>query len=79
MACGCPVVASGNGAVREICGDAALYFSANQPGSLIEALSRLLDDEKVAADLRARGAARSANFRWDASARALAAVVQTLQ
>ncbi len=78
MACGCPVLASGNGAVREICGDAALYFSANQPGSLIEALSRLLDDEKVAADLRARGAARSANFRWDASARALAAVVQTL-
>jgi glycosyltransferase involved in cell wall biosynthesis len=79
MACGCPVLASGSGAVREICGDAALYFSADEPSSLQDAVSRLLDDETMAADLRARGAARSATFRWDASARALAAVVQTLQ
>jgi glycosyltransferase involved in cell wall biosynthesis len=79
MACGCPVLASGSGAVREICGDAALYFSANDPESLTETLCRLLDDETTAADLRARGATRSATFRWDASALALADVIQTLQ
>ena len=79
MACGCPVLASRGGAVEEICGDAALYFSADDRRSMTDAIERLLDEEGLACDLRARAIARAASFRWDVSARVLAGVVKQLQ
>jgi glycosyltransferase involved in cell wall biosynthesis len=75
MACGCPVIASRGGAVEEICGDSALYFDTAEPQSIVTAVERLLDEEGLAADLRARGLQRAGALSWVASARMLAQVV----
>jgi glycosyltransferase involved in cell wall biosynthesis len=77
MACGCPVLASGGGAVEEICGDSALYFTSDGRLSIIAAVERLLDEEGLAAELRTKGLARAASLSWDASARILGDVVRS--
>lgn len=71
MACGCPVVAARAGAVPETVGDAALLFEPEAPGSLVAALTRLLDQPGLAEELGARGRARAARFTWRAAAEAL--------
>jgi glycosyltransferase involved in cell wall biosynthesis len=71
MACGCPVVAGRAGAVPETVGDAALLFDPDTPEDLVAALTRLLDQPGLAAELRARGQARAARFTWRAAAEAL--------
>jgi glycosyltransferase involved in cell wall biosynthesis len=76
MACGCPVVASRGGAVEEICGDSALYFDTAEPQSIVLAVERLLEEDGLAADLRARGLRRAGELSWVASARILSQVVR---
>lgn len=71
MACGCPVVAGRAGAVPETVGDAALLFDPDTPASLVENLTRLLDEPGLATGLRARGQARAARYTWRAAAEAL--------
>jgi glycosyltransferase involved in cell wall biosynthesis len=71
MACGCPVVAGRAGAVPETVGDAALLFDPDRPASLVESLTRLLDEPGLAAESRARGRARAARYTWRAAAEAL--------
>ncbi|GIK88594.1 MAG: glycosyl transferase family 1 [Betaproteobacteria bacterium] len=71
MACGCPVVAGRAGAVPETVGDAALLFDPDTPGTLVAALTRLLDQPGLAEELRARGRARAARFTWRAAAETL--------
>jgi glycosyltransferase involved in cell wall biosynthesis len=79
MACGCPVIAAGGGAVEEICADGALYFANGDRRTIITAVERLLDEEGLADALRTRGRARAAAMSWDASARALGHVVGRVQ
>ncbi len=75
MAAGCPVIASAAGAVREVCGDAALWFDPAAPESLPAALARLLDEPGLAGSLREAGAARARLFTWRAAAERLLAIV----
>jgi glycosyltransferase involved in cell wall biosynthesis len=79
MACGCPVLAAPNGAVPEVCADAALWFSAERagPDSLAEQLARLLDDPALAAGLRSRGLARASRYTWTEAARRLVSLLET--
>jgi glycosyltransferase involved in cell wall biosynthesis len=79
MACGCPVLAYGGGAVEEICGDSALYFTDCDGPAITATLERLLDEPRLAAALRARGREQVAGLRWDAAALALADVVRHVQ
>ena len=76
MACACPVLAASGGAVREICGERALYFTNSGETSVIKALERLFDENGLADELRAQGPAHAANFTWAASARILGDVVR---
>lgn len=69
MACGAPVVAARATSLPEVAGDAALLCDAASPEALAEALSRVLDDADLAADLRRRGPARAASFSWELAAR----------
>jgi glycosyltransferase involved in cell wall biosynthesis len=71
MTCGCPVAASTAEAVREVCGDAALYFDPSAPQAIADALRRLADNAALRDDLRERGRRRAARFSWDDSARAM--------
>ena len=72
MACGTPVLASDIPALREVCGDAALYCDSLDAQKLADALARLLtDDGELEARLRPAGIARARAFGWDRAASAL--------
>jgi len=69
MACGVPVVATRTGALPDVVGGAGLLVSPDDPDALRAALGRLLDEEHLAAGLRAAGAERAASCSWDEVAR----------
>lgn len=71
MTCGCPVVAAAIPALREVCGDAALYADPLSPASIRDAVLELLDSPQTAETIRSRGQARATDFTWDKAARAL--------
>jgi glycosyltransferase involved in cell wall biosynthesis len=65
---GLPVVCSNVSAVPEVAGDAALLFDPHRPEEIAAAISRVLEDPKVAADLVERGRARAETFSWKRAA-----------
>jgi glycosyltransferase involved in cell wall biosynthesis len=69
----CPVIASDIPPVREVCGDAVLYFDPHDPEQLSAAMFTLLTEPDGVRQRRIqRGAERAAAFSWDRSARQLA-------
>lgn len=62
MACGTPVVCSDAPPLPEAVGDAALSVNARDPRAIAEAVTRVLTDEGLRADLRNRGLDRAAGF-----------------
>ena len=62
LACGTPIVTSNAFGLRELAGDAALLVDPSDPDEIATAVHRLLDDEGLRADLRARARLRSARF-----------------
>lgn len=76
MACGCPVLASTAPAVREVCGDAALYFDPKRPDQLAEEVRRVFADTGLRARLAAAGLARAKEYSWRESARLNLAFMQ---
>lgn len=74
LARGCPVVASGGGAMAEIVGDAGLLCPPGNVEAFADALGRIVDDDDLHADLARRGPQRAALFSWSSSAVEHAAV-----
>jgi glycosyltransferase involved in cell wall biosynthesis len=74
MACGTPVVTSDGSALAEVAGDAALLVDPRDTDALARALERLLADEALRAELRARGLERAGDFSWERAARETLAV-----
>ena len=68
LARGCPVVASGGGAMAEIVGDAGLLCPPGDVEAFSEALGRIVDDDSVHDELARRGPARASLFSWSSSA-----------
>ncbi|WP_210769098.1 glycosyltransferase family 4 protein [Ruania alkalisoli] len=62
LAAGVPVVATDVGGTREVTGDAALLVPYGDPDALTSAITRVLTDHDLAADLRARALARAAEL-----------------
>ena len=75
MACGTPAVSSNAEALVEVGGDAAVRAPARDVEALAAALERVLDDEALRAELRARGPERAAQFSWEDAARRTAAAL----
>jgi glycosyltransferase involved in cell wall biosynthesis len=71
MWCGCPVLTSRRASLPEVCGDAALYCDPEDPSDIARGIDRLMADECLRADLRARGRARAAAFAWRRTASAM--------
>jgi glycosyltransferase involved in cell wall biosynthesis len=67
MACGCPVACSVAASLPEVCGDAARYFSPDDPEEIAAAVEDVLVDPAV---WSGRGIARAAEFTWERSAAA---------
>ena len=75
MACGAPVLATGGTSIPEIVGDAGIVCA---PDELAAELERVLDDDELAATLRARGLERAAQFTWERVAREISDAVDRI-
>ncbi len=71
MACGCPVVAAAIPALREVCGEAALFAEPTDPRGFATTVARLLDDPAEATRLREAGLTWARRFTWQAAAERL--------
>jgi glycosyltransferase involved in cell wall biosynthesis len=69
MARGVPVACSDRASLREVAGSAALVFDPEDPRSIANAVTRLLDDPAEAERLRVAGRAQASRFTWEATAR----------
>jgi glycosyltransferase involved in cell wall biosynthesis len=73
LAAGAPVVAADRGALREVCGDAAIFVEPTGTG-ICEGLLTVLRDSQITASLVERGRQRASIFSWDRCVGALAEV-----
>ncbi len=69
MACGTPPVVADRSSLPEVVGDAGILVNPDDPSSIADGLARVLSDDHLYADLRARGLARAAELSWHATAR----------
>lgn len=75
MSVGTPVLASRAASIPEVCGEAAEYCDARDPGDIASTLLRLLLNPTHRAALAAAGRVRVAAFDWDKAADQTAAVL----
>ncbi len=71
MACGVPVVSSGEASLPEVVGDCAVIVDAYSPESIADGMLKIWSDKDLACDLRKRGPVRAAEFSWEKSAEKL--------
>ena len=70
QACGCPVVTSGCGGMREVAGDnAALHFDVTSPEHLTEQVATILADAALRESLIQKGLENVKRYSWDNTAR----------
>jgi glycosyltransferase involved in cell wall biosynthesis len=68
IVCGTPVVASANGSLAEIAGDAAEFVNPMDVESIAAGLQRVLVDRTRHVELRTKGLARASLFSWGQAA-----------
>ena len=71
MAAGLPVVAADVPINRELCGEAALYFSPFDDADCARQIAGLIGDAELRGELAQRGLARAEQFQWSSHARTL--------
>ncbi|KVZ49428.1 glycosyl transferase family 1 [Burkholderia ubonensis] len=76
MYCGCPVIASREAALPEVCGDAVMYCDAWSVNDIAVKVSQLMTNCSMRESLRVRGRAHARGFRWEISARRLLEVLE---
>ena len=78
MACGTPVVSSNAASLPEVVGDAALLCDPGSAEQWRAALSRLVADGDLRAELSAQGPVRAGRFSWGRAAEATWRAVEAL-
>jgi glycosyltransferase involved in cell wall biosynthesis len=68
MACGTPVVCSNRSSLPEVAGAAAVMVEPDDTERTADAIVRVLEDSKHAAELREKGVRQAANFTWTRTA-----------
>ena len=77
MCCGCPVLASDIPVIREVCGDAALYFNPNSAQDIQQTIQRFLtDDTGMRTSLIEKGHQNKDKFSWTKTAQSVTQLVQ---
>ncbi|HQO11171.1 MAG TPA: glycosyltransferase family 1 protein [bacterium] len=69
MACGVPTLVSDIPVLREILGEAPIYFNPRDKNELAASLATIAGNENLRRDLISRGLARANQFSWEQSAR----------
>ena len=78
MYCGCPVIASREAAVPEVCGDAALYCDARSVEDIAAKIEYLMGDVEVRQEMRRKGREHAKRFSWNAAATELLRVLREI-
>ena len=65
MSVGCPVLASRNSSIPEVCGDAPFYFDPADQNSFVRELQRALADEPARQQAISDGKAVAARYNWN--------------
>lgn len=68
MACGCPVIAGDIGALRETCGDAALFCDPADPLSIAKGIAEIMAGVELRQEFIERGRLHSFNYQWSKTA-----------
>jgi glycosyltransferase involved in cell wall biosynthesis len=71
MACGVPVITANNSSLPEVVGSAAVKVDANDQAALTAAMTQVLTEPKLAADLKQRGFEQVTKYSWAKSAQKL--------
>ena len=69
MQLGTPVISARASSLPEVGGDAAAYVDQDDDAALARLIRRVLDEDRLHAEMRAAGLAQSARFSWDETAR----------
>ncbi len=77
-ACGCPVIATTASPVPELLGDGGRYIDPTDPNALESTLRLVIESPELRAGMRVAALAASARLTWDAAARQLIEVMQSL-
>lgn len=78
MACGIPTAASDLPVLREVAGDAVLYFDQHDKHSMAEAMLKMWRDESLRQVLVSRGLEQVKKFSWRRCAEETLAVIESL-
>jgi glycosyltransferase involved in cell wall biosynthesis len=78
MACGAPVITSNTSSLPEVVGDAALLVDPHNVDELAHAITRLLQNEQLRADLRLKGYQRAQLYTWERSAQKMLRIYEQL-
>jgi len=76
MSCGCPVIVSNIPALRERCGDAAIYCDPNSVEDIAEKILLVLQNSALKEQLTKKGIERAKLFRWENSARSMVKIFE---
>ncbi|MCE5229585.1 glycosyltransferase family 4 protein [bacterium] len=78
MSRGVPVLCSRREPMTTILGDAPLYFEPTESASLWRVLDHLLDSPSIRQEVVRRGRAQAARYDWDATAREMISIYQSV-
>ena len=68
MACGCPVITSNTSSLPEVVGEAGIMVNPYDTDSLVEAIRRVLTDDKLRDDMIRKGLEQAKKFSWEKTA-----------
>lgn len=68
MACGCPVAASRLEPLREVGGDAVMYFDPRDPSDIAKSVALILASPEMRAHMRQKALERAKEFSWERAA-----------
>ena len=69
MSVGCPVVASDIPVLREVYGEAALYFDPYEIEDIASKIKEVVGDQNLKAELRKKGLAQVKQYSWQKTAK----------
>lgn len=79
QACGCPVIASNTASMPEVLGSSVLSFDPNDISQIRNAMERIMTDETLRNDLKAKGQKNIERFSWGKSAKTISDLVDKLK
>jgi glycosyltransferase involved in cell wall biosynthesis len=78
MACGTPLICSNASSLPEVVGEGGIMFDPHDVRELSGAMNRVLCDERLRNELRARGVEQASRFSWERAAAETLSVYQTV-